>query len=173
MTLVFQYGSNCSETEMNSPMRLCGDAKFVDTAETVEDYELAFDVQSTSRGCAASDIIRKEGGKVWGVLYEVPDYLIQRETAKARKRKSFDQIEGEGTNYKREMIQVRRPNGDIATALTYTVVIPKPGLKTNVNYVGHIVRGLRDHKVPNEYIAKVKAIAATNNPEITRDVQDL
>lgn len=73
-------------------------------------------------------------------------------------------IEGEGTNYKRETIQVRRQNGDIATALTYSVTDPKPGLKTNIDYVGHIIRGLRDHKVPDEYIAKVKAIAVANNP---------
>lgn len=173
MTLVFQYGSNCSESEMNSKTRLCGDANFVDIAETVEDYELVFDVQSAGRGCAASDIVRKAGGKVWGVLYEVPDYLIHRKTAKARKRKSFDQIEGEGLNYQRQTIQVRRRNGDITTALTYTVIDPKPGLKTNTEYVGHIVRGLRDHKVPDEYIAKVKAIAKANNPSITREVQDL
>jgi gamma-glutamylcyclotransferase len=173
MTLIFQYGSNCSESEMNSESRLRGDAKFVDIAETIEDYELAFDVQSIGRGCAASDIVRKTGSKVWGVLYEVPDYLIHRETAKARKRKSFDQIEGEGTNYKRETIQVRRQDGDMATALTYTVSHPKLGLKTNIDYVGHIVRGLRDHKVPDEYIAKVKAIAVANNPGIARQVQDL
>src|SRR5579864_1009293 len=93
--------------------------------------------------------VRKAGSKVWGVLYEVPDYLIHRETARARKRKSFDQIEGEGTNYKRQTIHVRRQNGDIATALTYTVNDPKRGLKTNIDYVGHIVRGLRDHGVPD------------------------
>jgi hypothetical protein len=173
MTLVFQCGSNCSESEMNSKTRLRGDARFVDIAETVEEFELALDVQSAGRGCAASDIVRKAGGKVWGVLYEVPDYLIHRETAEARKRKSFDQIEGEGTNYKRETIQVRRKNGDIASALTYTVRNPKTGLKTNIDYVGHIVRGLRDHKAPDEYIAKVKAIAVANNPGIAGEVQDL
>ena len=166
MTLVFQYGSNCLDSEINSKKRLRGDAKFVDIAETVEDFELAFDVQSAERGCAASDIVRKPGGKVWGVLYEVPDYLIARETAKARGRKSFDQIEGEGTNYKRETIKVCRPDGEIVPALTYTVKSPKPGLKTNIDYVRHIVSGLREHGVQDEYIAKVKAIAAANNPDI-------
>jgi hypothetical protein len=66
MALVFQYGSNCSDSEINSKSRLCGDAQFVDIAETVEDFELAFDVQSTGRGCAASDIVRKPGSKVYG-----------------------------------------------------------------------------------------------------------
>ena len=89
MALVFQYGSNCSESEINSMDRLRGDAKFVDIAETVEDYELAFDVMSTGRGCAASDIVRKEGGKVWGVLYQIPDDLIGRDTT-PKGRRSFD-----------------------------------------------------------------------------------
>ncbi|MGA2299947.1 MAG: gamma-glutamylcyclotransferase family protein [Candidatus Acidiferrum sp.] len=83
MALVFQYGSNCLGSEINSNNRLCGDAQFLDIAETVEDFELAFDVQSAGRGCAASDIVRRPGGKVWGVLYEVPDYLIGCKIAKA------------------------------------------------------------------------------------------
>ncbi len=173
MTLVFQYGSNCSESEMNSGERLRGDARFVDITETVEDFEIAFDVQSARRGCAASDIVRKAGGKVWGVLYEVPEYLMDRETAKTRGRKSFDEIEGEGKNYKRETIKVRRSNGDTVAALTYTVINPRAGFKTNINYVRLIVGGLRDHNVPDDYITKVKAIAAANNPHIAVEVQEL
>ncbi len=161
------------DNEINSKNRLCGDARFVDIAETVEDFELAFDVQSTGRGCAASDIVRKPGGKVWGVLYEVPDYLIDRKTAKSRGRKSFDAIEGEGTNYKRETIKVSCPNGKIVSALTYTVKWPKAGLRTNTDYVRLIVYGLREHKISNEYIAKVKAIAAANNPDIAEVVKKL
>ena len=171
--LVFQYGSNCSESEINSEDRLCGDAKFASIAETAEDFELEFDVQSKGRGCAASDIVRKPGGKVWGVLYEVPDYLIARKTAKARKRKSLDEIEGEGTNYKRETIKVCRQAGEIVAALTYTVKCPQSGLKTNINYVRLIICGLREHKVPDEYIAKVKVIAKANNPDIAAEVERL
>src|SRR5207237_1356444 len=49
---VFQYGSNCSVSEINSESRLRGDAKVIGIAETVEDFELAFDVWSTKRDCA-------------------------------------------------------------------------------------------------------------------------
>jgi gamma-glutamylcyclotransferase (GGCT)/AIG2-like uncharacterized protein YtfP len=173
LVLVFQYGSNCSENELNGKDRLCGDAKFIDIAETVEDFELAFDVYSRIRDCAASDIVRKPGGKVWGVLYEVPDCLIGRATAETCGRNSLDAIEGEGTNYKRETISVRRPKGAIVSALTYTVKRPKPGLKTNIIYVRHIICGLREHQVPLQYIAKVKAIATTNNPGIAAAVTKL
>jgi len=173
MALVFQYGSNCLDSEINGKNRLCGDARFVDIAETVEDFELTFDVQSIGRGCAASDIVRKPGGKVWGVLYEVPDFLIDRKTAKERGRKSFDEIEGEGTNYKRETIKVCRANGKIVSALTYTVKCPKAGLRTTTDYVRLIVHGLREHKISDEYVAKVKAIAAANNPGIGPAVEKL
>jgi gamma-glutamylcyclotransferase len=171
MALVLQYGSNCSDGQINSERRLCGDAKFVGIAETVDDLELAFDVWSDGRGCAASDIVRKAGSKVWGVLYEVPARLIARETAKPRK--SFDEIEGEGKNYRRELIEVRRPDGQVVPAQTYTVRDPKLGLKTNIDYVRYIVLGLREHDVPCDYIAKVKALAAANNPDIAGEVEKL
>lgn len=54
-----------------------------------------------------------------GVLYEVPDFLIERKAAAAQNRKSLDAIEGEGTNYKRETIAVRQDSGLIVKALTY------------------------------------------------------
>jgi hypothetical protein len=173
MALVFQYGSNCSEMQINGNDRLRGDAKFVGIAETAEDFELAFDVYSTGRGCAASDIVRKPGGKVWGVQYEVPDHLISRDTARAVARRSFDALEGEGTNYKREAIQVCRQDGQVLTAITYTVRAPQAGLRTNSEYVRHIVTGLREHAIPEEYVAKVKAIASANNPDIAAVVNDL
>jgi hypothetical protein len=173
MTLVFQYGSNCLDSEINSKDRLCGDATFVDIAETVDDFELAFNVWSNRRCCAASDIVRKPGSKVWGVLYEVPEYLIDRDRPEAGGRKSFDAIEGAGKNYRRENILVRRPNGNTLEALTYTVISPQTGLRTNLDYVCRIIRGLRERRVSDEYINKVKEIAAANNPDIADAVENL
>ena len=173
MALVFQYGSNCSESQFNSQDRRCGDAKFVTIAETVDDYQLAFDVWSTGRGFAASDIVASPGSKVWGVVYDVPDFLMARDTAAQRKRNSLDAIEGEGTNYARHPITVESVNGELLAATTYRVIHPRPGLLTNVEYVGYIVRGLREHGVAPEYIAKVKAIAIANNPTIAPSVNAL
>lgn len=85
MALVFQYGSNCSESQFNSQDRLCGDAEFVTIAETVDDCQLAFDVWSTGRGCAASDIVASPGNKVWGVVYDVPDILMDRTPPRSAK----------------------------------------------------------------------------------------
>jgi gamma-glutamylcyclotransferase (GGCT)/AIG2-like uncharacterized protein YtfP len=133
-------------------------------------YEIAFDVFSHGRHCAAADIVRKPGGKVWGVLYEIPEYLIGRETAAVAGRKSLDAIEGEGTNYERQEIDVRTPAGKIVTALTYTVRNPRGGVKTDIDYVRYIVAGLRERGIPNDYVDKVKQIAITNNPSIREAV---
>lgn len=140
-------------------------------AETVDDYELAFDVFSNGRHCAAADIVEKADSKVWGALYEIPLYLIGRDTAKARNRsKSLDAIEGEGTNYQRREISVRKPNGVIVTALTYTVITPRNDITTNLDYVRCIILGLRERGISEAYIDKVKAIASANNPDLAHSL---
>lgn len=171
--LVFQYGSNCLDAQINGKDRLKGDARFVGIAETVDDYELAFHVFSKGRHCAAADIVQKPGGKAWGALYEIPEYLIGRDTAGARDRKSLDAIEGEGTNYERREIKVRKPDGQIVMALTYTVRDPRPDLKTEIDYVRYIIAGCRERRIPETYIDKVKAIATANNPAIVTSVERL
>lgn len=171
--MVFQYGSNCLDSQINGKDRLKGDAKFTSIAETVDDYELAFDVFSKGRHCAAADIVHKPGGKVWGALYEIPTYLISRESAVARGRKSLDAIEGEGTNYERKEITVRTPDGEIVRALTYTVIHPCGGLTTDLDYVRYVVAGLRERSVPGDYIEKVKSIAAANNPPLMPELMRL
>jgi hypothetical protein len=88
MALVFQYGSNARSERLNANDRLCGDARPVGIAHTQDYYELDFTVWSKKNKCAAADIVPGSGRKIWGVLYEIPDYLIRRETS--GKRKSLD-----------------------------------------------------------------------------------
>ena len=170
MALVFQYGSNCSVGRLNSPDRLNGAARVVGIAETVEDYCLAFDVWSDGNNCAASDIVRAPGRKVWGVLYEVPDERVRRETC-PRGSRSFDAIEG--NRYLRETIRVQCPDGSVVTALTYVVKEPQEGLRTSLDYLRHIVTGLREQGAAEDYIREVKRIAAENNPAIRDGVENL
>jgi hypothetical protein len=172
MALVFQYGSNCLESQINGADRLRGDAKFVGKA-VAEGFQLAFNVWSNNRRCAAADIVPKAASKVWGALYEVPDSLLDRNTAAAIGRKSMDAIEGEGSNYRREEIVVRLDNDQIVTALTYRVRDPKPNLKTGIGYVEYIVKGLRERGVPEKYITEVKGIAGINNPTIAIQAESL
>lgn len=170
MALVFQYGSNCSTARLNSAERLQGNAIPVGLAETVDNYELRFDVWSTGNNCAAADIVPEGDGTVLGVLYEVPDELMDRDTA-PRGRKSFDAIEGNA--YERRSIRVKRQDGTIVDAVTYVVCQPARDLRTSLEYVRHIVTGLRENGAGEEYITRVKHAAASNNPDIEEQIEGL
>jgi len=171
MELVFQYGSNCSVERLNGSTRLNGAARVVGIAETVEDYSLVFDAWSDGNRCAASDLVRTPGQKVWGVLYEIPrEFVFGRRTDK---RKTLEQIEG--PKYQPVRIRVRRQNGVEHEALTFVVRDndKQQRLLTSIEYLGYIVRGLREQGVSEDYIATVKGIAIANNPAIRDAAQQL
>lgn len=175
MVLVFQYGSNCLESEINSSERLEGKARFFDIAKTIENYKLDFDVYSENRGCAAADIVRTcQDKKVWGVLYSVGDNLICRETVPEGST-SFDAIEGEGKNYRRHCLPVRCDNnGLVVMALTYVTLKPRKRVKkTSFKYVQSIIKGLREHNIPEEYINEVKEIVCNHSPRLTNKIANL
>jgi cation transport regulator ChaC len=156
MAFIFQYGSNLDSTRLNSPTRLQGDAQVVGKAVTQDDYELTFDIWSISEGGrAAADIISGRGIKIWGVIYEIPDFLIRRETAKAKQRKSLDAIEGEGSNYERTSIKLNWSDGRsvVETVITYIGKAHQPDIKTNQQYVDHILRGIKEHDLPPNYVS--------------------
>lgn len=168
--IVFQYGSNCLESEINSSKRLNGKAKFLDVAKTIERYRLCFNVYSKGRDGGAADIVRSDKNEhVWGVLYEVPIDLLSRYT-KPFDTKSLDEIEGEGSNYNRYWIPVERPKRQKLIALTYIVRDEKKKeTQTNTDYAKLIISGLKEHKkegIPEEYINKIKKEIRKNNPDI-------
>jgi|GEM_PF-2453178 len=74
-----------------------------------------------------------------------------------RGSRSFDAIEG--NRYRRETIRVHRPDGSVVTALTYVVKEPQEGLRTSLEYLRHIVTGLREQGAAEDYIREVKRIA--------------
>ena len=177
MALVFQYGSNTLESEINSVRRLNGRARFISIAETVENYVLVFDVfsRSADRNCATSNIVpTAERKKVWGVLYEVPDELIRRQSA-PQGSVSLDAIEGENKNHRRQVIRVRKPNGEEVSALTYVTLRPRKRVqrKTSLKYAQLIIQGLQERRVPQPYIDQVKTIIATHSPRLAKAISTI
>ena|SRR5437867_2160762 len=168
VALIFQYGSNMSAARLNSSDRLRDDAHPIGIAYTKDNYELEFDIWSESNDCAAADIVRCTGRKIWGIVYEIPDWLISRDTAGSRK--SLDEIEGEGTNYSRLPITLCYSDCTPfrGTVQTYIGRDRRQGIKTSLKYVRHILLGLKEHKneVPNEYVQYVKDRITVNNPDL-------
>jgi cation transport regulator ChaC len=163
MALVFQYGSNASRGRLNGPRRLNGHASVQGPAETVDDYDICFDVYSNTNRCAASDLVDVSGRKAWGVLYEIPDEFIRGERSDGQK--TLAQIEG--SRYEEKDITVRRPNGEVAQAMTFLVrsAERQSGLTTSVWYVSWIVYGLREQGVREPYIAHVIDVALATNEQ--------
>lgn len=171
MALVFQYGSNMSVARLNGEDRLAGDAHPIGVVRTVEPFDLMFTVWSKNSDCAAADLVpRKTGRSIYGVLYKVPDFLLSRETAKQRNRKSLDAIEGEGTNYVRVMINLIADDGSTVSAITYLAKERRIGLKTSVAYVQHILLGLKQHGIPEEYCQYVRSRITENNSDLESEL---
>lgn len=166
MALVFQYGSNMSEARLNGPDRLNGNARVVGIAITEGKFDFVFDILSDKGRNAAADIVADGTRRIWGVVYDVPDALIGRQTAKPRR--SLDAIEGEGGNYQRIRINLRWRNGRVIrdAVFTYVGLARRNGIQTTQGYVDHILRGLADHQMPSGYIKYIRSQIALNNPAL-------
>lgn len=162
VAFVFQYGSNTSSGRLNSEDRLQGDARLLGLAYTVGQYDLGFTVWSRTNNCAAADLVRAPGRHVWGVLYDIPDHLLSRDTA--NNRRSLDEIEG--PRYRRRKIKICRAGmrETLLTVWTYTVITRQNGLKTSRKYANHIITGLQENQAPQEYIDHVRTRVLKNNP---------
>jgi len=173
MSLVFQYGSNTLVERLNSSERLNGGAKVVGTAYTFEKFDLDFTVWSRSNHCAAADIVPQGSMHIWGVLYEIPDNLIYRQLSGARK--SLDAIEGEGGNYQRKDIQVILSNdkSSIISVLTYVVRERRSELKTSSAYASEILKGLKTHNMPKNYLRYVYGQILKNNSDIQEEIPSI
>ena len=159
MTKVFQYGSNCNAQRLNSPERLNCAAHSLGRAQTVDCFEIAFDVWSTKNKCAAADLIRSGNTPAWGVLYEIPEDYV--DGPYSPDRKTLKEIEG--PKYEKQCIKVTA-KGQTHWAVTFLVKKSErvSGKPTSSAYVCHIVKGLRDHCVPEEYVDRVITAAVDN-----------
>jgi gamma-glutamylcyclotransferase (GGCT)/AIG2-like uncharacterized protein YtfP len=169
--LVFQYGSNASERRLNADERMRGDARLVGAFQTVATYELGFTVWSNGNSCAAANIAPGAGPRIWGAVYEIPDYLMSRDTA--GKRRSMDAIEG--NRYRRETIALLDPSGRLEgkPVVTYVVKEPVMGLKTSLDYAAHILYGLWSLGAPEDYVAYVTGRILANNSDLASGVAAL
>jgi hypothetical protein len=170
MPLVFQYGSNCDTGRLNGPKRLAGAAVCLGLAQTSDEYEMAFDVWSDGNGCATADLVSAPGSglHVWGVLYEIPADRI-RGRKRPDGKKTLEEIEGR--RYEERPIKVRDEDGSEIQEPVTTFLVKqderRQGLWTKPDYVRHIVKGLRDHDIPEEYVQYVIDVAIRTNQQAT------
>ena len=160
MPLVFQYGSNCDRERLNNADRLNGNAVDLGLVQTVGEYEIAFNKWSTRGTNAAADLARprKGGRRCWGVLYQV---------SRADFKKLREDIEGPG--YRPQRMLVEDAAGATMTVTTFRVRRSRRenNRHTTLDYVRHIVYGLRAHDAPEDYVQHVIDIAIQTNRKST------
>ena len=170
MSLVFQYGSNCTAARLNGPSRLNGHADDLGRAQATEEFDIAFHVHSQTNDCAASDLVATPGRRAWGVLYEVPEEFIRGRRPDGQK--TLEQIEG--PRYEEKSIRVVDQRGEPCEAIAFMVREEerRQGLATSAAYVSWIIYGLRDHGVPEDWIAHVVEVAIETNSRAIASAQE-
>ncbi len=146
----FAFGSNMD------PKRLAkrGLVWIQDEVAVLDGYEMRCNVRCERiaqhcPGCGTANITSKEGGKVEGILYTLPDGELEK----------LDVFEGHPTNHTREVISVRRADGTVLEAVTY---MARPEtiheeLRPHPDYLAHILTGARGRLSPG-YVAMLEAI---------------
>lgn len=163
MPLIFQYGSNCDADRLNSKERLNGTVEDRGRAQTVDEYDIAFNKWSTENKRAAADLVKPRNGgrRIWGVVYQ-------------DSRAAFKKLKGEieGPSYRPQRIMVVDAIGATKRVTTFRVKRKsrRTGLYTTEEYVAHIVKGLRAHGVEDldpAYIQHIIDVAVRTNAVAT------
>ena len=142
-SLYFAYGANL---DLRSFKRRCPSAAVVGRAR-LPDYQLSFTRYSRTRKGGVADIVPEPGAEVWGALYEVDGPCLA----------ALDEYEGVPRYYRRETVRVVDDAGVEHEAMTY--VANRTGeFAPSRQYLGIIVRGAREHGLPEEYVRAVEQV---------------
>lgn len=127
-------------------------------------YELRFHKRS-SDGSGKADAFRtgRQGDIVWGVIFELSDAELPQ----------LDEAEGVGHGYKRVQVDVKTsrgclvPGAIVVTAWTYLAEATAidPSLQPYSWYKRYVVDGAHEHALPLEYVMKLEAVPAIEDPD--------
>lgn len=141
--LYFAYGSNLDLRQMR---RRCPGSEVVGRAR-LPDYRLGFTRYATKRKGGVADIVPEPGAEVWGALYSVDEAGMA----------SLDEFEGVPRAYRRIDVVVLDDEDIEREAIAYFA--NKTGeFAPGRAYLGLIITGCRDHKLPEEYVQALESI---------------
>jgi len=146
----FAYGSNLLNERIQARTR-CPNAKFTGLA-IANNYDLDFSKPSKD-GSGKATIFPHYGNEVIGALFEIPNLeLPQLDSAEGRGPKHYERVDA---------FQVRLlENQREIQCITYqavTRVFDKNTIPYDW-YLQLVIAGLKQHKFPNEYLAKITCV---------------
>jgi hypothetical protein len=151
--IYFAYGSNMDPVQM---LRRCPGHRVLGRAFLL-DYALCFPRRSPVRQCATAGITRAIGEGVWGVLYA----LDAGDQTRLHVAEGYVRGGPAGLNrHTIEFVDVRSggPEGATVTAYTYLARPDASGALPSEDYLGHLLRGAEHHRLPQDYVAKLRSI---------------
>lgn len=142
----FAYGSNMSSRRIQAR---APSATKLNTAH-LAGHRLEFHKISDNDGTAKCDAC--ETGDlsdcVHGVVFAIA----------AQDKPALDRAEGLGRGYAEKVVQVRLTDGKVVEATTYYAIRTDPSLKPLDWYKSHVIRGAREHGLPEAYIRAIVTI---------------
>lgn len=157
----FAYGSNMSSARLGARVRSARSAGIGALAA----HRLEFHLPSRNDGSAKCDAFHtgREEDVVHGVLFRLA----------AAELPVLDRYEGRGVAYERVEVGIVRPDGGRVRALTYRALIVEPGLLPFDWYKAHVVRGAREHGLPETYVARLDAVPDLPDGDAQRRAREL
>ena len=156
----FAYGSNMSTARIR---RRIGSATAVSRAYLPE-HRLQFHKKGAD-GSAKCDIehTRSRHDAVHGVIFQVRyDEML-----------TLDYFEGLGNGYEKKSVTVHLPDGRTQIATTYYATRIDASLQPYHWYKEHVLRGAREHELPHEHIAAIKAVVSIPDPDERKHMEEL
>lgn len=142
--LYFAYGSNMLRQRLDVR---CPHLRLVDVA-TLADYRLTFDQYSPADDSGKGGIEAAPGHVVHGVLWLLPRADLP----------TLDRAEARGRGYERVRRTVTDDDGRSFDVMTYLPLDRRSSLKPWDWYLNLVIAGAEQHRLPNEYVARLKQV---------------
>jgi gamma-glutamylcyclotransferase len=162
--LYFAYGSNMCTERLRAADR-------VPSAEPQGKAKLAEHVlrvhKLSKKDCSAKADAYHTGDPndtVWGVMFRVD----------VAEKPKLDRAEGLGHGYEEKNITVTDANGNEHRAVIYFAEASyiQSALLPYTWYKRFVVEGAKQHSLPTDYIARIEAMPATEDPDRARDSEN-
>jgi len=154
--LYFAYASNMDPEQLSART---SDHRVIGLA-SLPDYRVFFPLYSSEWEGGVASVQAHHGDQVWGVLYKLTEDNLSKLDAIC----GFQGPEHQHNVYDRELLNVelvRPDDGSFPRPLRAWVYIARPANPSppSRRYLDTLIRGAKHHRLPEEYIASLGAIA--------------
>jgi len=143
----FAYGWTLDKNLLKRSVGEWGDARRAE----LNGFRLVFDSYSASWRGGVANLRGAEGGKVYGVVYEITQEQL----------KTLDRLEGVPSSSARRRVEVNVEGLGRLKAFTHVAVNPRGRwIKPSREYLSAMLRGLRQHGFGEEVLRETRRLAS-------------